>query len=270
MKYLKEQKNSFFFKYDTNCSSFLSVNTKALNYSVIATLFHFFVFWRGIWIQQQEKNYLHFNTSSFGNDVTPFVQLPMSVWQRLQILCGLLNFLRQQIPLRIQQIQRYHWNWRRPRQLTPIHTLQTATFLLQFILVCNPILKILKRLHQFLVNIREPNPVPRFGLPAIPHEFADEGGTVVGRYQHDALQDQFDYLLVGVAVIGLLAETVDLPQDDAVGPNVRFEGEAAVEDALGGHPPNWQQSRAANLRCGNMTIMETQWLSVKRENAKPG
>lgn len=73
-----------------------------------------------------------------------------------------------------------------------------------------------------------------------------------------------------MTVVGLFAETVDLPEDDTVGPNVRFEGEAAVEDALGGHPSNWQQSGATNLPCGNVTMRQTDCLVVKRQNAKSG
>lgn len=58
---------------------------------------------------------------------------------------------------------------------------------------------------------------------------------------------QLTHLLVGVAVPGLLATREDLPEHNAEAPDVRLDGEAPVQDALGGHPADRQQRPAAEL-----------------------
>ena len=50
------------------------------------------------------------------------------------------------------------------------------------------------------------------------------------------------HLLVGLAVVGLLPQAVDFPEDYAVRPDVRLEGEAPVHHTLWRHPPDRQQA----------------------------
>lgn len=100
---------------------------------------------------------------------------------------------------------------------------------------------------QFIVDVSKSYSVAWLSFPAVPHELADDGRAVFGRNEHDSLQDKLNGFVVGVAVIRLFAVAVDFPQNDAVRPNVRFEGKSAVHYAFWGHPAHGQQSRASNL-----------------------
>ena len=55
------------------------------------------------------------------------------------------------------------------------------------------------------------------------------------------------YLLVAVSVVRLLAEREDLPEHDAVRPDVALRRVPAVDDTLDGHPAHRQHPTAAHL-----------------------
>lgn len=237
----------------TTLDTIVSLQLLGTDYSVFSNVVTLFS-------PAKQKTYLHLNPSRCTkNHITLLTAHPLSVRQRLKILHWLLHLLRQQIPLGIQQISGYHRNRWRPWQFAPVHTLQTAALLLQLVLERNPILETLVGLCQFLVDVGEADSVARFRFPTVAHQFADERWTVFRWYEHDALEDQFDDFLVRVAVVGLFAEAVDFPEDDAVGPDVRFEGESAVEDAFGGHPADWEQTRATDL----VTMRERKKIEIK-------
>ena len=124
------------------------------------------------------------------------------------------------------------------------HELFHTPALLRAIVVLGQLVEV----HQLLQradDLAKAAPSGRVGVPALLHDVIvnvsgpGNVGNLLRELQPVAGLDLRDDLFDRHSGVGLLTEREDLPQDDAVAPDVRLHGEASVLEVLYGHPLPW-------------------------------